>query len=222
MEEGVPQNHHEQQAHDLNPQEQQAFEQEGSVHGDEQLGLTMGEYTLPFVGNVPMTIVLDDVARQYELKNMHIGLLPSFNGRPTKDCLQFMKQYDKLLEEIVSAVIKTVGISYEALKNTLHSLEQRMTAYMQSNDQRANSHGVSLQKIETQLAQLLDTVVKQNKGKSPSTNEHINVLKVVEEEVEKVVGPEIISNQVRVLDHSTKVEVDNMVKGTKNVEWEKG
>ncbi|KAK1568943.1 hypothetical protein Q3G72_030750 [Acer saccharum] len=124
--------------------------------------------------------------------------------------------------EFQSAVIKTVGISSEALKNTLHSLEQRMTAYMQSNDQRANSHGVSLKKIETQLAQLLDTVVKQNKGKSPSTNEHINVLKVVEEEVEKVVGPEIISNQVRVLDHSTKVEVDNMVKGTKNVEWEKG
>ncbi|KAK1549511.1 hypothetical protein Q3G72_003183 [Acer saccharum] len=96
-----------------------------------------------------------------------------------------------------------------------------MTAYMQSNDQRANSHGASLKKMETQLAQLLDAVVKQNKGKSPSTNEHINVLEVVEEEVEKVVGPEIIPNQVRVLDHSTKVDVDNVVKGTKNEEREK-
>ncbi|KAI9200403.1 hypothetical protein LWI28_007270 [Acer negundo] len=58
----------------------------------------MGEYTLPFVGNVPTTIVLDDEARQYELKNIHIGLLPSFNGRVTEDCLQFMKQYGATLE----------------------------------------------------------------------------------------------------------------------------
>ncbi|KAK1583450.1 hypothetical protein Q3G72_023909 [Acer saccharum] len=71
-----------------------------------------------------------------------------------------------------------------------------MTVYMQSNDQRANSHGASLKKMKTQLAQLLDAVVKQNKRKSPSTDEHINVLEVVEEEVEKV--------------------------GTKNEEWEKG
>ncbi|KAK1564728.1 hypothetical protein Q3G72_010191 [Acer saccharum] len=97
-----------------------------------------------------------------------------------------------------------------------------MTAYMQSNDQRANSHRASLKKMKTQLAQLLDAVVKQNKGKSPSTDEHINVLEVVEEEVEKVVRLEIIPNQVRVLDHSIKVDVDNVVKGTKNEEWEKG
>ncbi|KAK1550520.1 hypothetical protein Q3G72_020387 [Acer saccharum] len=49
--------------------------------------------------------------------------------------------------------------------------------------------------METQLAQLLDAVVKQNKGKSPSTDVHINVLEVVEEEVEKVVGPEIVPEQ---------------------------
>ncbi|KAK3211521.1 hypothetical protein Dsin_016227 [Dipteronia sinensis] len=58
---------------------------------------------------------------------------------------------DKSLEEIVSTVIKTVGIGSEALKNTLHASEQRMSAYMQSNDQRANSHGASLKKMETQL-----------------------------------------------------------------------
>ncbi|KAK1580907.1 hypothetical protein Q3G72_001260 [Acer saccharum] len=117
MEERVPQNHQEQQAHDPNPQEQHAFEHEGSVHGDEQLGLTMGEYTLPFVGNVPTAI---------------------------------------------------------------------------------------------------------NKGKSPSTDEHINVLEVVKEEVKNVIGPEIVPKQVRVLDHSTKVEVDNLEKGPKNEEREKG
>ncbi|KAK1556474.1 hypothetical protein Q3G72_005539 [Acer saccharum] len=61
-----------------------------------------------------------------------------------------------------------------------------------------------------------------NKGKSPSTNEHNNVLEVVEEEVEKVVGPEIVPNQVRVLDHSIKVDVDNVVKVAQNDEREKG
>ncbi|KAK3229227.1 hypothetical protein Dsin_001108 [Dipteronia sinensis] len=58
----------------------------------------MGEYTLPFVGNAPTAIVLDDVTRQYELKTMNISLLPSFSGRVTEDCLQFMKQYGATLE----------------------------------------------------------------------------------------------------------------------------
>ncbi|KAK1588570.1 hypothetical protein Q3G72_024674 [Acer saccharum] len=39
---------------------------------------------------------------------------------------------------------------------------------------------------------------------------------VVEEEVEKVEEPDNVPKQVRVLDHSTKVEVDNVEKGTKN------
>ena len=68
------------------------------MHGYEQLGLTMGEYTLPFVGNAPTAIVLDDISRQYELKTMHISLLPTFSGRPSEDCLQFMKQYGATLE----------------------------------------------------------------------------------------------------------------------------
>ncbi|KAK3184755.1 hypothetical protein Dsin_032041 [Dipteronia sinensis] len=69
------------------------------------------------------------------------------------------QQKDKSLEEIVSTVIKTVDIGSEALKTTLHAFEQRMTAYMQSNDQRENSHGESLKKMETQLAQIFDSLV---------------------------------------------------------------
>ena len=38
--------------------------------------------------------------------------------------------------------------------------------------------------METQLTQLVETLTKQTKGKSPSTDEHINVLEVVEEKVE--------------------------------------
>ncbi|KAK3189589.1 hypothetical protein Dsin_029150 [Dipteronia sinensis] len=70
------------------------------------------------------------------------------------------QQKDKSLEEIVSIVIKTVGIGSEALKNTLHASEQQMTAYMQSNNQRVNSHRASLKKMETQLAQIFDALVK--------------------------------------------------------------
>ena len=89
------------------------------------------------------------------------------------------------MEEIVSTVIKTVGLGSEALKNTLQASDQRMTSYMQANDQMANSHGASLKKMETQLTQLVETLTKQTKGKSPSTDEHINVLEVFEEKVEK-------------------------------------
>ena len=78
----------------------------------------------------------------------------------------------------------TVGLGSEALKNTLQASNQRMTSYMQANDQKANSHGASLKKMETQLTQLVETLTKQTKGKSPSTDEHINVLEVVEEKVE--------------------------------------
>ena len=98
MDQGNPENRDEQQAHGPHQQEQQYHEHEGSVHDNEQLGLTIREYTIPFVGNVPTAIVLDDVARQYELKSLHIGLLPTFSGRPMEDCLQFMKQYGATLE----------------------------------------------------------------------------------------------------------------------------
>ena len=64
MDQGNLENRDEQHAQGPHQQEQQDHEHEGSVHGNEELGLTMGEYTLPFVGNVPTTIVLDDVARQ--------------------------------------------------------------------------------------------------------------------------------------------------------------
>ena len=108
MDQGNPENRDEQHAHGPHQQEQQDHEHEGSVHGNDELGLTMGEYTLPFVGNVPTAIVLDDVARQYELKSMHIGLLPTFSGRPTEDCLQFMKQYGATLETFPVMARQTV------------------------------------------------------------------------------------------------------------------
>ncbi|KAK3184478.1 hypothetical protein Dsin_031764 [Dipteronia sinensis] len=73
--------------------------EEQETNLEEELGLTIGEYTLPSIGNKqPTTIILDDVARQYELKGMHINLLPSFFGLPTEDCLLLMKEYNAVLE----------------------------------------------------------------------------------------------------------------------------
>ena len=68
--------------------------------------------------------------------------------------------------------------------------------------------------METQLAQICEVLVKQNKGKSTSTDEQINVLEVVEEKVEEVVELDVIPNPVRLLDHSTKVDVESEVKVT--------
>ena len=63
MGQGNPENRDEQQAQGPHQQKQQDHEHKGSMHGNEQLRLTMGEYTLPFVRNVPTAILLDDVAR---------------------------------------------------------------------------------------------------------------------------------------------------------------
>ncbi|KAK1551594.1 hypothetical protein Q3G72_000940 [Acer saccharum] len=171
--------------------------------------------------------ILEKIVQNSQQWTSHVRKGGRLDVGPNTQVQIQMSQMNKELQFIKYLITGKPGSShgdnsFKALKNTLHALEQRMTDYMQFNDQRANSHGVSLKKMETQLAQLLDAVVKQNKGKSPSTDEHINVLEVVEEEVEKVVRPEIIPNQVRVLDHSTKVDVDNVVKGTKNEERENG
>jgi hypothetical protein len=60
--------------------------------------MTIGEYSLPTIGNQPSPIVLDPVAKRYELKSMHINLLPSFYGKLNEDCLQFMKEYSAIIE----------------------------------------------------------------------------------------------------------------------------
>ena len=60
--------------------------------------MTMGEYALPDIGNQPSPIVLDPIARGYELRTMHVNLLPSFHGKLNEDCLQFMKEYSAIIE----------------------------------------------------------------------------------------------------------------------------
>ncbi|KAK1578908.1 hypothetical protein Q3G72_034044 [Acer saccharum] len=53
----------------------------------------MRESGQPMLGDQPQPIVLDALARSYELRGSHLNMLPSFHGLATEDCLQFMKDY---------------------------------------------------------------------------------------------------------------------------------
>ena len=53
----------------------------------------MKEFSLPVVGAHPSAIALNAAQRDYELKNLHYNILPSYYGKPNEDALQFMKEY---------------------------------------------------------------------------------------------------------------------------------
>ncbi|KAK1588944.1 hypothetical protein Q3G72_028877 [Acer saccharum] len=53
----------------------------------------MRESGQPMLGDQPQPIVLDAIARSYELRGSHLNMLPSSHGLATEDCLQFMKDY---------------------------------------------------------------------------------------------------------------------------------
>ena len=42
--------------------------------------MTMGEYSLPAIGNQPSPIVINPIARGYELRTMHVNFCPNFMG----------------------------------------------------------------------------------------------------------------------------------------------
>ena len=58
----------------------------------------MKESAQLMIGNQPSSIVLDGVARSYEVRSMHLNMLPSYSGKATKDCLQFMRDYQSIME----------------------------------------------------------------------------------------------------------------------------
>ena len=77
------------------PFREKMTEETPTTHGQR---MTMGEYSLPAIENQPSPIVLDPVARGYELRTMHVNLLPEFHGKLNEDCLQFMKEYSAIIE----------------------------------------------------------------------------------------------------------------------------
>ena len=58
----------------------------------------MRESGQPMLLTQPSPIVLDAVARSYELRGMHINMLPSYSCTDIKDPLQFMKDYQAIVE----------------------------------------------------------------------------------------------------------------------------
>ena len=47
----------------------------------------------PVIGTSPSCIRLSPAARNYELKNIHFNMLPSFNGLPSEDPLTFLREF---------------------------------------------------------------------------------------------------------------------------------
>ena len=58
----------------------------------------MRESGQPMLLNQPSPIVLDAVARSYELRSMHMGMLPTYSGTDIEDPLQFIKDYQSIVE----------------------------------------------------------------------------------------------------------------------------
>ena len=54
---------------------------------------TMKEFARPVIGTATAAIQLGEAARNYDLKNIHFSMLPSFYGLPNEDSLSFMRDF---------------------------------------------------------------------------------------------------------------------------------
>lgn len=61
---------------------------------------TMKEYARPVIGTATAAIQLGQAARNYELKNLHFSMLPSFYGLPNEDSLSFIKDFYSTVQNI--------------------------------------------------------------------------------------------------------------------------
>ncbi|KAL5831447.1 hypothetical protein ACOSQ4_016801 [Xanthoceras sorbifolium] len=53
----------------------------------------MRDFTLPVIETSPSCILLNDLFRNYELKNIHFSMLPYFHGIAAEDLLTFMCKF---------------------------------------------------------------------------------------------------------------------------------
>ncbi|KAL5798915.1 hypothetical protein ACOSQ2_003735 [Xanthoceras sorbifolium] len=53
----------------------------------------MRDFALPVIETSPSYILLDDLSRNYELKNIHFNMLPSFHDIAAEDPLTFMREF---------------------------------------------------------------------------------------------------------------------------------
>ncbi|KAL5747026.1 hypothetical protein ACOSQ2_024323 [Xanthoceras sorbifolium] len=66
---------------------------EGVQQPGELVPRVMRDFALPIIKTSPSCILLDDVSRNYELKNIHFNMLPSFHGLASEDLLTFMREF---------------------------------------------------------------------------------------------------------------------------------
>ncbi|KAL5781231.1 hypothetical protein ACOSP7_006260 [Xanthoceras sorbifolium] len=57
----------------------------------------MRDYALPFIENSPSCILLDELSRNYELKNIHFNMLPFFHRAASEDPLTFMREFYSII-----------------------------------------------------------------------------------------------------------------------------
>ncbi|KAL5840746.1 hypothetical protein ACOSQ4_013354 [Xanthoceras sorbifolium] len=54
-------------------------------------------YALPIIEASPSCILLDELSRNYELKNIHFNMLPFFYGTASEDPLTFMREFYSII-----------------------------------------------------------------------------------------------------------------------------
>ncbi|KAL5856319.1 hypothetical protein ACOSQ3_003777 [Xanthoceras sorbifolium] len=57
----------------------------------------MRDYALPVIETSPSCILLDEMSRNYELKNIHFNMLPYFHGAAGEDPLTFMREFYSII-----------------------------------------------------------------------------------------------------------------------------
>ena len=58
----------------------------------------MRDYAWPVIGSTTIRIVLGEATRNYDFKNIHYNMFPSFHGLPIKDPLSFMRDFYSRIE----------------------------------------------------------------------------------------------------------------------------
>ena len=87
----------------------------------------MKEFSLPVVGAHPSAIALNAAQRDYELKNLHYNILPSYYRKPSENALQVMKEYYNAVYD--TTVPANGGFTADALFFILHEGPCQEVAY---------------------------------------------------------------------------------------------
>jgi hypothetical protein len=61
---------------------------------------TMKDYSRPVVSDHPLCIVLENAARNYELRSSHYNQLPVFRGLPDEDVLLFLREFYAAIQSL--------------------------------------------------------------------------------------------------------------------------